>query len=154
MSIFHKETKEKKEEKIVEKKEAVLTEKKVVKKVVKTKEIEEDKTEKTEKKEKKISNLEDKKGLAYRILKQPHITEKASSLAEEGKYVFEVFENANKIDIAKAIKNVYGVTVEKVRIVNIPKKRKRVRKGFTFIGGYKKAIISVKKGQNIDVMPR
>jgi large subunit ribosomal protein L23 len=155
MSIFHKKV-EKKEEKAIEKKGAFLKEKKEekkasTKKVVEKKEIEK---KEIEKKEKKTVILEDKKGLAYRILKKPHITEKASVLAEEGKYVFEVFENANKVDIAKAIKNVYNVTVEKVRIINIPKKRKRIRKGFALTGGCKKAIVTVKKGQSIDIMPR
>jgi large subunit ribosomal protein L23 len=146
MSIFNKKE-EKKDEKAVEKKEAVLKETKAKKAPAKVE-------KKTEKKEKKTIALEDKKGIAYRTLKQPHITEKAAVLSEEGKYVFEVFEKANKVDIAKAVKNVYNVTVEKVRIINIPKKRKRVRKGFAMTGGYKKAIVTVKKGQSIDIMPR
>lgn len=157
MSIFNR-NKDKKKEKTVEEKQVVLKEEKVEKKTVVKKVVEkkETKTEekKTEKKEKKSISLEDKKGIAYRTLKKPHITEKASILAEEGKYVFEVFKNANKVDIAKAIKNIYKVNVEKVRIINIPKKRKRVRKGFTFTGGYKKAIVTVKKGESIDIMPR
>lgn len=150
MAIFNRKPKEKNKE-VIERKPVVLKEDKIrtPKKEVK-KEIK--KESKSEKKEKKSISLEDKKGIAYKVLKQPHITEKASLLTESNKYVFEVFDNSNKVDIAKAIKNVYKVDVEKVRIINIPKKRKRVRRNISLTGGMKKAIVTIKKGQKIEVI--
>lgn len=91
------------------------------------------------------------KGRAYRVLVKPLITEKAANLGIDGKYVFEVFGNANKIEIAKAIDEVYGVKPTKVNIIN--KIGKEVRTGR--IKGkrkdWKKAIITLPKGKNINI---
>ena len=79
------------------------------------------------------------------------MTEKATYLSSENKYVFEVFKKANKIDIKKAIEEVYGVKVEKVNIINIPRKKRRVGRTTGWKKGYKKAIVKVKQGQKIDL---
>ncbi len=93
----------------------------------------------------------------YHIIKAPHITEKATDLAEKNKYVFNVYPNVNKQEIKKAIKEMYNVEVKSVNIIHIPSKKRRVgrtegyRHGLE--KGFKKAIVTIKEGK-IDVMPR
>jgi len=91
---------------------------------------------------------------SYQIIKSPQITEKASKLAEENQYVFKVFPQANKIQIKKAIEKIYGVDVEKVRIINVPSKTRRLGRISGVKPGYKKAIVEIKKGQKIEILPR
>lgn len=93
-------------------------------------------------------------GIAYRVLSSAHVTEKATGLEAEDKYVFKVLPKANKTEIKKAIENLYGVEVINVRIINIPRKQIRLGKQKGWRKGYKKAIIRIKKGQRIEVMPR
>ena len=90
---------------------------------------------------------------AYRILVGPHVTEKATDLSSHDQYVFRVFPRANKIQIKKAVENVYGVDVINVNVINIPKKKKRWGRTEGFKKGYKKAIVKIKQGQKIDVLP-
>ena len=90
----------------------------------------------------------------YRILKNVHITEKATELAEKGQYIFKVFENANKQEIKKVVESVYHVDVVSVNIINIHRKRKRLGKSIGWKQGYKKAIVKIKKGQEIEILPR
>ncbi|MCP6718145.1 MAG: 50S ribosomal protein L23 [Patescibacteria group bacterium] len=91
------------------------------------------------------------KGFAYQILKSPHITEKATDLAKENKYVFRVYPRTNKIEIKKAVELLYGVKVLSVKIIKVPPK-KRVFKGIKGErSGYKKAIVEVLKGQKIEI---
>jgi len=91
---------------------------------------------------------------AYRVLRKPHVTEKAGDLTEKNQYVFEIFSTANKIEVKKSVEDLYGVDVEQVRIINIPRKQKifRGRKGWS--PGCKKAIVKIKEGQKIEVLPR
>ncbi|MCK4781986.1 50S ribosomal protein L23 [Candidatus Parcubacteria bacterium] len=93
-------------------------------------------------------------GQAYRVLKIPHITEKATDLTKNNQYVFKVLPKSNKIEIKKAIEGLYGVDVLSVRIINIPSKKRRLGKTTGWKKGYKKAIIKIKQGQKIEVMPR
>lgn len=93
-------------------------------------------------------------GQAYSILKKPHVTEKATDLTAKNQYVFEVFENSNKNQVKKAVEDVYGVDVDDVRIINIAGKRRRLGRIQGFRQGYKKAIVSIKEGQKIEVLPR
>lgn len=93
-------------------------------------------------------------GLAYRVLKSPHITEKATDLVELNQYTFEVWKNANKTEIKKAVEGLYNVDVISVRIVNIPRKERRFGKVSGWRKGYKKTIIKIAKGQKIEVLPR
>lgn len=94
-----------------------------------------------------------KSKIAYRVLKEPIVSEKGTRLAEEGKYLFKVFSNANKIEIKRAIEDVYKVGVEDIHIVNIPRKKKRLGRQEGWKKGYKKAIVSLKKGEKIETMP-
>jgi len=94
-----------------------------------------------------------KAGEIYRILKEPHISEKATYLSDQGKYTFKVFPQANKIQIKRAINNLYGVRVKDVRIINI-KPKKRILRGIEGTkGGHKKAIITLEQGEKIEILP-
>jgi len=95
-----------------------------------------------------------KNDIAAKVLRSPHVTEKASLLAEENKYVFNVSQRSNKIEIKKAVEGLYGVKVVNVNIIKIKRKKKRVGRNFGWKKGYKKAIVEIKKGQKIEVMPR
>ena len=88
------------------------------------------------------------------ILKAPHITEKATNLAEKNQYVFRVWQKANKNEIKKAIENLYKVKVMDVKIINVPAKRRRLGRISGWKKGFKKAIVRIKEGQKIEVLPR
>ncbi len=89
------------------------------------------------------------------VLKRPILTEKATSMATASKYVFEVEKTANKIEIAKAIERMYGVTVMSVDTMRcIGTKKTRASRGKYVVGKtstIKKAIITVKEGDAIDI---
>jgi len=93
-------------------------------------------------------------GQAYGVLKRPHVTEKATDSTLKDQYIFEVFSGSNKNQVKKAIEDIYGVDVVSVNIVNIPRKRKRLGRIEGWSGGYKKAIVRIKEGQKIEVLPR
>jgi large subunit ribosomal protein L23 len=106
--------------------------------------------EKPVKKAKPIKSI----NMAYRILKTPHITEKATDLIENNQYIFKVYKNSNKQEVKKAIESVYGVDVVSVKMINIPRKRKRLGKSSGWKKGGKKAIVRIEKGQKIETVPR
>ena len=85
------------------------------------------------------------------VIKKPHITEKSTELNKVGKYVFIVEPSANKNEIKKTLKKIYGVEVVKVWTVSRPPKRKRFKNVRGVQMGYKKAIVTLKKGQKIDI---
>lgn len=93
-------------------------------------------------------------GLAYKILKKPRVTEKAADLTAKNQYIFEVFSESNKNQIKRAVEDVYGVDVVKVNIINTHPKRRRLGRIEGWSSGYKKAIVKIKKGQKIEVLPR
>ncbi len=104
---------------------------------------------------KKEIKKEQHAGSAWNVLVEPHVTEKATYLTEQNKYIFKVTKNANKEEVRKAVEGVYGVEVENVNIVNIhPKKRRVGKKGEGWRVGYKKAIVGVKIGQKIEIISR
>jgi large subunit ribosomal protein L23 len=103
---------------------------------------------------KKTTGAAKENASVYRIIRNPHITEKATKLAEINQYVFKVFDNINKDMIKKAVEDFYGVKVVAVRMVNIHSRTKRRGKGIAVKQGYKKAIVAVAKGQTIEVLPR
>ena len=91
---------------------------------------------------------------AYTVLKSPHVSEKATDLTKKNQYVFNVWDDTTKSEVKKAVEGTYGVDVLSVNIVNIPRKKKRVGKTLGFKKGYKKAIVRIKEGQKIEIMPR
>lgn len=92
--------------------------------------------------------------IAYRVLRRPHITEKATDLTKADQYTFEVYPKTSKDDIKKAVRDLYGVDVVSVKVVTMPAKRIRVRGTEGWKGGGKKAIVRIKAGQKIEVLPR
>ena len=84
-------------------------------------------------------------------IRQPIITEKATILSEFNKTVFKVHAGANKKSIKKNIEKLFKVTVIKVNIINQKRKKKGKQGKLSIKPGYKKAIITLKKGQSIDL---
>ena len=82
---------------------------------------------------------------------RPIITEKATILSEQNKTIFKVHEKANKKTIKKNIEKIFKVNVIKVNIINQKSKLKMKQGRKSFKSGYKKAIITLKKGQSIDL---
>jgi len=85
------------------------------------------------------------------IIKKPWITEKATGLTAANKYVFLVKEKASKPEIKKAIQALYKVDVTAVNVVNRAPKQKRYMNKRGFQEGYRKAIVTVRDGQKIDL---
>lgn len=91
---------------------------------------------------------------SHEVIQFPHITEKATDATGLDKYIFKVGPKANKIEIKKSVESSYGVDVTKVNIVNVCSKKRRVGRNIGWTKGYKKAIVSIKSGQKIEIMPR
>ena len=84
-------------------------------------------------------------------IRNPIITEKATILSEQNKTVFIVHEKANKTSIKKNIEKLFKVSVVKVNIINQKTKMKLKQGRKSYKSGYKKAIVTLKKGQSIDL---
>ena len=89
------------------------------------------------------------------VILKPIITEKATALQEQGQYTFQVDRNANKIEIARAISKKFNVTVVNVRTINFkPKSKTQLTRRGRFEGktsGYKKAVVTLKQGEKIEL---
>lgn len=96
-------------------------------------------------------NKEDTKD-AYRILIKPIISERATFLGAEGKYLFEVLPRANKIEIKKAIRNLYGVSPMKVNIINVSGKETTYGRARGRTKNWKKAIVTLQEGDKIELV--
>ena len=81
----------------------------------------------------------------------PNITEKATSLSELNKVVFKIHMGANKNSIKKSVESLFKVNVIKINIINSKGKIKIVRGKKSKSPGHKKAIVTLKKGQSIDL---
>ncbi len=88
---------------------------------------------------------------AYRVLVKPLITEKVGDLAKENKYVFEVANNVNKLQVAEAIREVYEVKPIKINIITIKGKRVRMGRILGKRKDRKKAIVKIPKGKTINI---
>ena len=86
----------------------------------------------------------------YDIIKRPIITEKSSGLVDKLQYTFEVAVDANKVEIKKAIEEIFNVKVEAIRTINVHRKAKRMQRFEGFKPAYKKAIVRLMPGQTID----
>lgn len=90
------------------------------------------------------------------VLKRPILSEKSTKLNGLGKYTFEVMPAANKIEIKKAIEDMYNVRVDSVRTITVKPKRKSIFTRAGAISGKtnwkKKAIVTVAKGQTLDIV--
>ncbi len=88
---------------------------------------------------------------SYDIIQTLVRTEKATVLEAKRKYFFQVASQANKMEIKKAIEEIYNVKVAQVNTMVMPHKLKRVRQEFGETSPWKKAIVTLKEGQKIDV---
>ena len=87
----------------------------------------------------------------YDKIISPLLTEKSTNLSEQNKVVFKVPSNANKKNLKNNIEKIFKVNVIKINIVNKQNRLKIIRGKKVKISGFKKAIITLKKGQSIDL---
>tara|TARA_Y100000992_G_scaffold146929_1_gene97786 strand:+ start:1019 stop:1312 length:294 start_codon:yes stop_codon:yes gene_type:complete len=87
----------------------------------------------------------------YDKIISPIVTEKSTNLSELNKIVFKVPSNANKKNLKNNIEKIFKVNVTKINIVNKQNRIKLTRGRRVKVSGYKKAIITLKKGQSIDL---
>ena len=85
------------------------------------------------------------------VIIRPIITERAMSGAADKKYVFEVAKDANKVEIRQAIEAIFDVTVVKVNTLNVKPKPKRVRYQLGKTRTWKKAMVTLKEGDTIEL---
>ena len=87
---------------------------------------------------------------AREIIIRPLITEKSTTLMAEGKYVFEVAKAANKIEIAKAVSEIFKVKGADVNTINVEGKTKRMGRFVGKRSDFKKAIVKLAAGETIE----
>ena len=87
----------------------------------------------------------------YDKIVSPHITVKSTNLSEQNKIIFKVPSKANKINLKKNIEKIFKVNVTKINIINKKSRTKITRGRKVKVSGFKKAIVTIKKGQNIDL---
>ena len=87
----------------------------------------------------------------YDKIISPLVTEKSTNLSEQNKIIFKVNSKANKKNLKSNIEKIFKVNVTKVNIINKKTRIKTTRGKKVRVKGYKKAIITLKKGQSIDL---
>ena len=87
----------------------------------------------------------------YDKILTPMVTEKSTNLSEQNKIVFKVPFKANKVNLKKNIETIFKVNVTKINIINKQNRTKIAKGKKVKVQGYKKAIITLKKGQSIDL---
>jgi large subunit ribosomal protein L23 len=87
----------------------------------------------------------------YDKIVSPMVTEKSTNLSEQNKIVFKVPVSANKTNLKKNIEKIFKVNVTKINIINKQNRIKITRGKKVRVSGFKKAIITLKKGQSIDL---
>jgi len=87
----------------------------------------------------------------YDKILSPIVTEKSTNLSEHNKIIFKVPSTANKISLKKNIEKIFKVNVTKINIINKQNRTKLTRGRKVKVSGFKKAIITLKKGQSIDL---
>lgn len=87
----------------------------------------------------------------YDKILSPLVTEKSTNLSEQNKIIFKVPSKANKKNIKNNIEKIFKVNVAKVNIINKQNRTKLTRGRKVKVSGFKKAIITLKKGQSIDL---
>ena len=88
----------------------------------------------------------------YQVLKRPLVTEKTNALRDtKNDYAFEVASNANKVEIRQAVETLFGVKVKSVRTAVVRGKYRRTRQGLGQRPNWKKAIVTLHEGQQIEL---
>jgi large subunit ribosomal protein L23 len=86
----------------------------------------------------------------YELLRRPVITEKNTFLQDQNKYSFEVFKDANKQQIKKAVEEAFNVKVISVNMITMPSKTRRVGRRQVKTSPWKKAIVTLQEGNKIE----
>ena len=87
----------------------------------------------------------------YDKILSPLLTEKSTNLSEQNKIVFKVHKKANKKNLKNNIEKIFKVNVTKINIINKQNRIKLTRGRKVKVSGFKKAIVTLKKGQTIDL---
>ncbi len=87
----------------------------------------------------------------YEVLRRPLITEKNAMLQAQGKYAFEVAEEANKHQVKQAVEKAFKVKVMAVNVMTVPGKTRRVGRQMVLTPSQKKAIVTLKPGDKIEL---
>ena len=87
----------------------------------------------------------------YEVLKRPLITEKSTDLHTQGKYAFEISGKANKHEIKQAVEKAFNVGVLKVNVMTVPGKKRRAGRRMILTPSWKKAIVTLKAGDKIQI---
>ena len=87
---------------------------------------------------------------ASSVLRSPRITEKSSVASEKGVYIFRVAYKASKPEVKKAVEELYKVRVEKVNMINVPSRVRRLGRKIGRRPGYRKALVKISQGQKIE----
>ncbi len=123
-------------------------------KKIEEKKVEKEKTKKPVAEEKKVE-IKGKivlEGSSSALLINPYLSEKSTSLREqENKYIFKVSPRATKNEIKKLLENIYNVEVTKINVINTPAKPKRWRQKKRYFNRSKKMMVTIKKGQKIEL---
>lgn len=88
------------------------------------------------------------------LVKNPLITEKATRIGALNQYVFLVKKEATKSEIKKIVERAYKVKVSGVNVINIKPKTRRLGRSVGTKSGYKKAVITLKDGHKLDILPQ
>ena len=88
----------------------------------------------------------------HRVLIKPTITEKSTLLQESGKYTFRVAKEANKVEVKQAVETNFNVTVLDVNITKLKGKQKRYGPRFSKMPDVKKAVVTLKSGDRINLV--
>ena len=88
----------------------------------------------------------------HQVLVKPTITEKSTILQESGKYTFHVAPKANKVEVKQAVEQSFGVTVVNVNITKLHGKRKRYGPSVKKLPDVKKAVVTLKTGDRINLI--
>jgi len=88
------------------------------------------------------------------LIKNPIITEKTTELGKLGKYVFLVDKKLTVSEAKKMLQNIYNIKIIKSHVINVKSKVRRLGQSIGTKPGYKKIIITLQKGQKLDILPQ
>jgi len=104
-----------------------------------------------DKREVDVKVIKGKTNQSYQILVKPLVTERAAEIAALGKYVFMVNRAMNKVEVKKAIRSVYNVEPIKINMINVVGKKVRYGRSLGQRKDWKKAIVTLKPGDKIEI---
>jgi large subunit ribosomal protein L23 len=87
---------------------------------------------------------------SYEVIRRPVITEKSTMLGDNGQYVFEVARDANKIEVKRAVEEIFKVRVRAVNVIHMRGKSRRMGRTAGMTSSWKKAVVSLEEGQRIE----